>query len=93
MNKGDLIEAVAARTNESKAQATRMVDAVLECIGEGVARDDKVSIAGFGAFEKKHRAARKGVNPATKQPIQIPASTTVGFKPSSNLKESVNGAN
>lgn len=89
MNKGDLIEAVAANTQESKAQAQQMVDAVLECITQGVNRDGKVSIAGFGAFEKKHRAARKGINPATKQPIEIKASTTVGFKPAQALKDLV----
>lgn len=89
MNKGDLVEAVAAELNESKAQATRIVDAVLEGISQGVQKDGKVSIIGFGSFEKKQRAARMGMNPATKQPLEIKASTTVSFKPSQNLKDTL----
>ncbi len=87
MNKGDLIESVASSLNESKAQATRIVDAVLGSIGDGVQRDGKVSIVGFGSFEKKHRPARMGRNPATKQPMEIKASNTVGFKPAQALKD------
>ena len=51
MNKGDLVEAVAAELNESKAQAARVVDAVLESISQGVQKDGKVSIIGFGSFD------------------------------------------
>ena len=85
-NKGDLVEAVAAELNESKAQAARVVDAVLESNSQGVQKDGKVSIIGFGSFEKKQRAARMGMNPATKQPMEIKASTTVSFKASQSLK-------
>ncbi len=91
MNKGDLVEVVASSLNETKAQASRTVDAVLEGIAKGVLSDGKVTITGFGSFEKKKRAARTGVNPHTKEPIQIAASTTVGFKPSQALKNSVQG--
>lgn len=89
MNKGDLIENVATHLNESKAQATRIVDAVLEGISKGVQKDGKVNLVGFGSFERKQRAARKGAHPVTKQPMDIPASTTVGFKPSQSLKDTL----
>ena len=87
MNKGQLIEAVAAQLGESKAAASRAVDAVTGCITEGVKRDNTVTIVGFGTFTKKSRAARTGRNPATGQPMEIKASTTVGFKASQALKD------
>ncbi|MCR9218048.1 MAG: HU family DNA-binding protein [bacterium] len=89
MNKGDLIEAVASQMGESKATATKVVDIVLDTIANGVQKDDKVAITGFGTFKKKHRKARKGINPATREPIDIPASTSVGFTPSQNFKDSL----
>lgn len=89
MNKGDLIEAVAAELKGNKVEAARAVDTVLACITQGIKADDKVNIAGFGTFVKKHRAQREGINPATKQKITIAASTTCGFKPASSLKESL----
>ncbi|TVQ30434.1 MAG: HU family DNA-binding protein [Phycisphaeraceae bacterium] len=92
MNKGDLIESVASQLNESKAHATKIVDAVLEGISQGVQRDGKVTITGFGSFERKERAARTGINPATRQPIEIKASRTINFRPSQSLKESLNEA-
>lgn len=89
MNKGDLIEAVASNLEGTKADASRAVDAVIEAIVAGVKEDDKVTIAGFGTFQKKHRAARTGINPATKQPIQIAASTTCAFKPADAVKQAL----
>lgn len=90
MNKGDLIESVAAELGESKATASKVVEAVLISISSGVNSDEKVAIAGFGTFKKKFRKERNGINPATKQPITIAASTTVGFTPSQALKETMN---
>ena len=89
MNKGQLVEAVAAELGESKAMATRAIDAVINSIAAGVKRDEAVSIVGFGTFSKKTRSARTGRNPATGQPMEIKASTTVGFKPSQALKEEI----
>ncbi len=89
MNKGELIEAVAADLGESKASATRAIDAVMNCITRGIKEDRAVTIIGFGTFSKKERAARLGRNPATGEPLQIKASTTVGFKPSQLLKDSM----
>ena len=82
MNKGQLIEAVAADLNIPKAAALRSVDAVLAGIVAGVKRDDSVTLAGFGSFAKKQRAPRSVRNPSTGQMMTIDASTTVAFKPS-----------
>lgn len=89
MNKGQLIEAVATELGDSKAAATRAVDAVINCITNGIQRDDGVTIVGFGTFSKKQRKARVGRNPVTGEPLQINASRSVGFKPSQNLKNVV----
>ena len=89
MNKGQLIEAVAAELGDSKASAARAVEAVISSITDGIKQDDSVTIVGFGTFTQKERAARTGRNPITGEPIQIKASRTVGFKPSQALKETL----
>jgi DNA-binding protein HU-beta len=87
MNKGQLVEAVATELEMSKAAASRAVDAVMRSITSGIKQDDNVTIVGFGSFSKKQRSARTVRNPATGEPMEIQASTTVGFKPSQALKE------
>lgn len=87
MNKGQLIEAVASELGDSKASASRAVDAVISCITEGLKHDEAVTIVGFGTFTKRARKARTVRNPATGEPMHVDASTTVGFKPSQNLKQ------
>ena len=89
MNKTDLIEAIASNLESNRADAQRSLEAVLEAITQGVQRDEKVQITGFGTFSKKTRAARDGINPATKEKIRIPESTTCGFKPASALKDAM----
>jgi DNA-binding protein HU-beta len=89
MNKGELIEQVSAELKTSKAEAGRAVETVLECITKGIKKEDKVALAGFGTFTKRKRAARMGINPLTKEPIKIAASTTCGFKPAQALKETL----
>ena len=89
MNKGDLIDLVAAEMKSSKAEAGRAVETVLECITQGLKTEQKVALAGFGTFVKRQRAARTGINPATKQPIQIGPTKTCSFKPSATLKETL----
>ncbi len=89
MNKGELIDQVSVELKTSKAEAGRVVEAVLECITKGVKKENKVALAGFGTFTKRKRAARMGINPATKEPIKIAASTTCGFKPATALKETL----
>lgn len=91
MNKGELIESVqnALGGEASKKEAEAALSAVLESIANGVRKDDNVQIIGFGTFKKKHRAARMGRNPKTGEPMQINASTSVGFTPSAALKKSL----
>jgi len=89
MNKGELIDAVAARMGESKTAASKAIEAFLETVTEGVKRDDKVAIAGFGTFKKKQRKPRRAINPSTKQEMVIPASTTMGFTASAALRDQV----
>jgi DNA-binding protein HU-beta len=86
MNKGQLIETVAAELEVSKAAASRAVDAVVHGITRGIKDDDAVTIVGFGSFKKKQRSARTVRNPATGEPMNIPETTTVGFTPATALK-------
>ena len=86
MNKRDLVECVAAEIGGSRQGAEKAVKAVLESILDGLDRDGSVTIAGFGTFERKERAARVGRNPQTGEPIDIPATSTVGFRPAAALK-------
>lgn len=96
MTKQELIAEVHARAAEegielSKKATGDVVDAIFDVISAELARDGRQSIAGFGTFKRKHRTARKGQNPRTGEPITIPASYYVSFKPAPALKESVNG--
>lgn len=92
MNKSGLVDAVASELDISKAEAGKAIEAVIDSISTGLKAEDKVAISGFGTFTKKHRAARTGLNPATKEPIEIAESTTCSFKPSQQLKESLHSA-
>ncbi len=89
MNKQELIEAVASRTELSKAEAGRAVDAVLEVITETLAKGEKVSLVGFGSFEVRHRQARMGRNPRTNEMIHVPATKVPAFKAGKKLKDAV----
>jgi DNA-binding protein HU-beta len=90
MNKAELVDAVqAALGGATKKEADAALDAVLSSIVAGVKKDKKVQIIGFGTFEVKERAARMGRNPKTGEAMKIEKSTSVGFKPSSALKDSL----
>ena len=89
MTKTELISAVAQKTELSKKDSEKAVSAVIEAITEALTNGDKVSLVGFGTFEVKERAARKGVNPRTKETIDIPASKLPSFKAGKALKDSV----
>ncbi|HEY5666452.1 MAG TPA: HU family DNA-binding protein [Gammaproteobacteria bacterium] len=90
MNKAELIDAVAAEANLSKADAGRAVDAVVDSISSALSKGQQVSVVGFGTFSVKHRAARAGRNPRTGETIQIAASNVPGFKAGKALKDAVN---
>ena len=91
MNKSGLVEAVQNIIGDdcSKACAEKAVTSVLEGVIQGVKNDGEVQIIGFGTFSVVDRAARTGVNPKTKEKIQIPASKAVKFKAGSKLKDAV----
>lgn len=90
MNKGELIEAVAAAADLTKADATKAVEAFLDTVTRALRTGDQVAIVGFGSFSVKSRAARLGRNPKTGATIQIPASRVPGFKAGKALKDAVN---
>ena len=90
MNKAELIDAVAAAADLSKASATRALDAALDSIANALKTGDQVTLVGFGTFAVKARAARQGRNPRTGETIQIAASNVPGFKAGKALKDAVN---
>ncbi|MBR2786555.1 MAG: HU family DNA-binding protein, partial [Clostridia bacterium] len=80
MNKSDLIAAIAAKTGETKKSAEASVNAFIDVVTASLVKGDKVQLVGFGSFEVRKRAARKGRNPQTKEEIKIPASKAPVFK-------------
>lgn len=87
MNKTELAEVVAVRTDLSKAKAQQMVDAVLGAIADNLSEGDGViAVPDFGRFSIKNVPARQGINPQTKEKITIEAHDKVVFKPSDNLR-------
>ncbi|WP_280768234.1 HU family DNA-binding protein [Salipaludibacillus daqingensis] len=89
MNKTELINAVAEKSELSKKDATSAVDAVFDVITGSLQNSEKVQLIGFGNFEVRERAARKGRNPQTGEEIEIPASNVPAFKPGKALKDAV----
>ena len=89
MNKTDLVNAVAEASELSKKDATKAVDAVFDAILDALKNGDKVQLIGFGNFEVRERAARKGRNPQTGEEIDISASKVPAFKPGKALKDAV----
>ena len=93
MNKTDLIEALAAEADLSKADAGRAIDALFGTSGviaKALKSGGKVQITGFGTFQAKQRAARTGRNPKTGESISIAASVAPGFKAGQGLKDALN---
>ena len=90
MNKSDLIAAIAAKTGETKKNAEATVNAFVDVVTETLVKGDKVQLVGFGSFDVRKRAARKGRNPQTKEEIKIPASKAPVFKAGKALKDLVN---
>ena len=90
--KTNLIDDVTASTQGySRRQVAEIVDAALKTITEKVRAGQNVTVTGFGTFRRTERAARRGTNIRTRQPINIPAQTTVRFTPGSELKAAVSG--
>ncbi|MFD3388968.1 HU family DNA-binding protein [Ligilactobacillus salivarius] len=89
MNKTELVEAVAEKMGTTKKEAEAAVSAFTETVKEALAEGKKVQLVGFGNFEVRERAARKGRNPQTGEEIDIPATKVPAFKPGKGFKEVV----
>ncbi len=90
MNKSEMIEAIAAEADVPKAQAGRVLDAMVSVVGNALAEGQQVSMVGFGTFLVRERPARSGRNPRTGDTIEIAASKTPSFKAGKALKDKVN---
>ena len=90
MNKGELIAKIAEESKLTKKAAEAALDAFMTSVEGALTRGEKVQLVGFGTFEVRQRAARKGRNPQTKAEIKIPASKAPVFKAGKALKETVN---
>ena len=90
MNKNELATIVADKADISKDKANEVINAITDEITAALARDESVSLIGFGSFTQRSRSERTGKNPQTGEPLVIPASKTVGFKAGKALKELVN---
>lgn len=89
MNKAELIEQVASQTGLAKRTCGKAVDALVSAISDCLARGEKVTLVGFGTFRVRSRKARRGVNPQTRESINIPAKKVPKFGPGKNLKNKV----
>ncbi len=89
MTKADLVAKIASKSSLTKAAAERMLNATLASIQTVLAKENKLTLTGFGTFAVEARKARKGRNPRTGEVITIPASKVVKFRPGKTLKDSV----
>ena len=87
MNKTELVDRIAAGSDLSKAAAKKALDATTEAIKAALVAGDKVQLVGFGTFSVNERPARQGINPATKQKINIPAKKVAKFKAGAELND------
>ncbi|WEV71637.1 HU family DNA-binding protein [Lactobacillus sp. ESL0785] len=89
MNKSELTKQVAAKSELKQKDAEKVIDTLIDTIKENLANGDKVQIIGFGSFEVRQRAERKGRNPQTGKTLIIPATQVPAFKPGKALKDAV----
>ena len=89
INKSELTKEVSAKTDLKQKDAEKVIDALIESIKDNLAKGEKVQIIGFGSFEVRNRAARKGRNPQTGKSLTIPATKVPAFKPGKALKDAV----
>ncbi|WP_373480560.1 HU family DNA-binding protein [Geminocystis sp.] len=89
MNKGELVDAVAAKADVTKKQADSIISAVVESIMDAVSAGEKVTLVGFGSFEGRERKAREGRNPKTGEKMEIPATKVPAFSAGKLFKERV----
>jgi DNA-binding protein HU-beta len=92
MNRKELVEALAAKTESTKADAERAVAGLIDIISGTLTKGDSITLVGFGTFEVRKRAARTGRNPKTGEELKIKAAKVPAFKAGATLKAAVNGA-
>jgi DNA-binding protein HU-beta len=90
MNKTDMIAAIADKAGLTKKDAEKALKAFTDTVSEELAKGGKVQLVGFGTFEVSERAARAGINPHTRQPLDIKASKSPKFKAGKALKDAIN---
>ena len=91
MNKGELIDKIAKDAKLTKSQAGDALDSVLNTVSATLTKGGKVTLVGFGTFERRNRQARTGRNPRTLAPLRIPSSRVPAFRAGQELKDIVNG--
>jgi DNA-binding protein HU-beta len=89
MNKGELVDKVAEKSGVTKKQADSVLSAAIEAIMETVSQGDKVTLVGFGSFERRDRKEREGRNPKTGETMVIPATKVPAFSAGKQFKEMV----
>ena len=89
MNKAALISAISAKTNLTKAESKKALEATISAIAEALSANEKVALFGFGTFTVQEKSARTGINPQTKEKIEIPARKAVKFKAGADLDAKV----
>lgn len=89
MTKAELIAAIAEKSGMTKKDADAALSAVIDTITDTLAKGDKIQLVGFGTFEVRERKAREGINPQSKDKIQIPATKVPAFKAGRALKDAV----
>ena len=89
MNKAELVEEVAGKAGLTKKEAGDVVDAITSAITDSLVRNERVTLVGFGTFQVRQRKARKGVNPQTREAINIPAKKVPKFTAAKALREAV----
>jgi DNA-binding protein HU-beta len=91
MNRAELVEHVAKATGQPKSEVTRTLTALVHTVTGALSKGDKVTLVGFGTFERRNRKARTGRNPRTLAPLRIAAARVPAFRAGKELKDIVNG--
>ena len=91
MTKSELVTSVSAMTGMPQEAALRAVNAAINTITDAIGKGEPVVLPGFGTFSRKHRNARKGINPQTREAVDIPETYVPSFKPGKTLKEAAKG--
>jgi len=90
MTKADLVEIVAKEADMTKKDVEQLVEIIFDSIVGTLNKGEKIELRGFGSFRVRERSARKGRNPKTGEPVEIPAKRVANFKPGKDLKEIIN---